>query len=1036
MIEVFVKRPATTIIFILFFVLLGFVSYFNLNVEQTPRIEFPLVTVNVTYPGASPEEIETQVVKKIEDVVVEISEIKSMKSRAFENFGYILIEFKLSADVNVKSSEVKDKVEAILNDLPDGIEKPIVERVDPFAKSVIELVLYGTENQSARDLFEFADKKLKNQFTKIAGVGSVDVFGGEQREIRVELDPDLMKERYISIGQVVSAMKAQNLNVPGGNIDRDKTSLSVRFVGEFSNVEAIRDMPLTATDGSQFKLGSIGRVYDGSKDVEYISRFNGRPVVTLSIKKISDGNEVKVAEGIRSLLPEVTQTLPEGMSIEVASDTSTYIVRETRGTLLSIALGIFLTVMILYFFSGSWPMTIIAAVVIPSSIISALLLMDFSNFTINFITLLAMATALGTLIANAIVIIESVLVHLQMGKDPKQAAVDGTKDVVIPVLASCGTNLVVFTPIAFMGGIVGQFMYQFGLTVVYATLFSLIASFSLTPMMCGLMLKPIRPGQEVKKNILVRTTDKITNFLLKEYRVLFETMFRFPKIWILGVILSLIGTFSVAFGGYIGNEFIPTSDENRIQVNLTLPQGSTIEQTAQVSAQVEELFKEYSEVENVLSVLGENGAENGRVIVSLIPNDSRVKSDVQIIEEVTPLAAVIPGVEVEFKRGDGGGGQEADISINITGLEYSKMIEISEQVRSVMRDSGYFRSITSSYKSPKEELQFVPNLEKLYQYGVSSAQIGSDIRASIYGDDTNIYKEAGEEYDIRIELAESYKNSSEVMNKINVLSQHGLVSLPELGRIENKEAIPTLWRRDRNRIIQMNGYLSKSTAGVVQVELTEKIKALELPAGYNFQFVGNAESQEESGQEIGKAFGLAIILTFMLLAAILNSFVHPLTISSSIITSFGGVFLLLFFADSSINIASMLGIVMLVGLVVNNAILIVDQTQVYLQKGETDIKQALWKGIEDKFRAVLMTSIAIVSGALPQTWSPDLAKASMGLVIIGGVVASIVYTFAFTPVVFWYLERLRNFASGKGKSQKSKKTFSSLGREGTVEVMQ
>lgn len=1006
MIEVFVRRPAMTIVLILFFVLLGFVSYFNLNVEQSPRIEFPLVSVNVTYPGASPEEIETQVIKKIEDAVVEISEIKSIKSRAFENFGYTLIEFLLSADVNVKSSEVKDKVEAILNDLPDAMDKPIIERIDPFAKSVVELVL-SSDRHTPRDLYEYADKKLRNQFTKVAGVGSVDVFGGEQREIRVELDPDLMKERYISILDVVEAMRSQNLNIPGGNIDRENTSLSVRFVGELNSIEKIKKLPLTAPDGRQFTVGSIAKVYDGSKKIENISRFNGEPVVTLSVKKISDGNEVKVAAGIRKLLPEISALLPSGMKLEVATDTSTYIVRETRGTLQSIALGVFLTVLILYLFSGNIRMTVIAAVVIPSSIISALLLMDFSAFTINFITLLAMATALGTLIANAIVIIESVLAHLQMGKDPKQAAIDGTKEVVIPVLASCGTNLVVFTPIAFMGGIVGQFMLQFGLTVVYATLFSLLASFTLTPMMCGALLKPFNSGEEQKKNVFVRMTEKITGFLLREYRVLFGLMFRYPKTWILLVLASLVGTFSLV--PYIGNEFIPISDENRIEVKLTLPQGSTIEQTSRVTEEVEALFKGFAEVESVLSVLGENGTENGRVVVNLIPNSERERSDVDLIEAVTPAVAEIPGVEAEFKRGEGGGGMEADISINITGVEYDKMIEISHQIRDLMRETGYFRSITSSYKSPKEEVQFVPDLAKLQQYGLSSAQIGQSLRASIYGDDTNIFKEAGEEYDIRIELDQAYKDSSEALNKIALKTQYGLVALPELGELVRTSAIPNLWRRDRNRIIQMNGYLSKSTAGIVQAELTEKIEALGLPPGYSFQFVGNAESQEESGREIGKAFGLAVILTFMLLAAILNSFVHPFTISSSILTSFGGVFVLLFFAESSINIASMLGIVMLVGLVVNNAILILDQTQVHLRNGENDIQTALWRGTEDKFRAVLMTSIAIVSGALPQTWSPDLAKASMGLVIIGGTLASIVYTFAFTPIVFWYLERLRRF---------------------------
>ena len=1012
MIEAFVRRPATTIVLILFFVLLGFVSYFNLNVEQSPRIDFPLVAVNVTYPGASPQEIETQIIKKVEDSVVEISEIKSIKSRSFENFGYVLIEFYLSADVNVKSAEVKDKVDGIINELPDGIDKPVIERLDPFAVSVVELAL-TSEKHSPKELFEYADKKLKNQFTKVTGVGSVTVFGGEEREIRVELDPIAMKSKYISINEVVRSLSAQNLNIPGGNIDRDKNSISVRYLGEFTNIEQIRNFRLKASDGNQFTLGQIAKVYDGSKKIESLSRFNGEPVVALSVKKISDGNVINVADGIRKLLPEIRGSLPEGMKLQIASDSSTTIVTETEGTLLSILIGIILTVLILYFFSGNFRMTVIATVVIPSSLISAMLLMDFSGFTINFITLLAMATSLGTLIANAIVIIESVLVHLEQGKDPKQAAIDGTNDVVIPVLASCGTNLVVFTPIAFMGGIIGQFMLQFGLTVVFATIFSLIASFSLTPMMCGALLKPIDKDQksEKKDNLLVAFTNRTVNFILNEYQKLFNLMFRFPKTWIIGVIVSLVWSFGLA--PYIGNEFIPVSDEDRIQINLTLPQGSTIWETSEVTKQVEQLVVDLPEVKNTLAVLGENGTQNARIIVSLLPKEERTKSDAQIITEITPAVAQIPNIEAEFKRGDGGGGGNADVSLNVQGTNYDELIKISKQVNEIMLESGYFRSVTSSYKTPKEEVQFIPDMKKLEQYGVSGALLGRSLRASIYGDDTNVYKDQGEEYDIRVELGENYKGSTDSLKNISILTNFGLVSLSELGELKRTVAAPTSWRRDRNRIIQLNGYLSKSTAGVVEQELTQKIEALKLPTGYSYKFVGNSESQAESGREIGKAFGLAIILTFMLLAAILNSFVHPFSISSSILTSFGGVFFLLFFMESSINIASMLGIVMLVGLVVNNAILIIDQTEVVTKNGEQDIKNALWLGISDKFRAVLMTSIAIIAGALPQTWSPDAAKAAMGLVIIGGTFASIIYTFLFTPIVYWYLERMRRWVGSR-----------------------
>lgn len=1009
MIEVFVKRPATTIILILFFVLLGFVSYFNLNVEQNPKIDFPLVSVNVIYPGASPEDIEVQIIKKVEDSVVEIADIKNIKSRAFENFGYVLVEFNLGADVNVKSSEVKDKVDSIINDLPKGIDKPVVARVDPFATSVVELALVS-KTVSPKDLFEYADKKLKNEFSKVKGVGSVDVFGGRKREIRIELDPDLMEERYITITDVIGAVARRNLNVPIGSIDREKTSLSLRYVGEFSSVDEIRKLRLNTVDGSEFLLSEIAKIYDGAKDAEYASRFNGENAVTLSIKKISDGNEVKVSEGIQSLLPKLRKKIPKGVKLKLANEKASFIQKETFDTIKSIGIGVLLTIFIIFLFSGDFRMTIIAAVVIPSSIVSAFLLMDFSGFSINFITLLAMATALGTLIANAIVIIESVMVHLKQGKSSQEAAIDGTKEVLVPVLASCGTNLVVFTPIAFMGGIVGQFMLQFGLTVVYATLFSLLASFSLTPMMCGLLLKPI--NKEESKGYLLKIVDSFIQFLLSEYKIFFNFMFKIPIIWSILVIASLMGAFSLA--PYLGNEFIPVSDENRIQINLTLPQGSTIEETERTAKEIESLVKTYPEVESTLSVLGENGKENGRIVLKLKDKKERAQSDVDIIESLTPAVAQLPNAEIEFVRGDGGGGMQADVSINLSGPDYNKVVDYSKKAEKILRESGYFRSLVSSYKSPKDEIQLKPDLDKLERYGVSGSQLGMTLRSAVYGDDSNIYKEGGEEYDIRIELDSNYKRDQNALSHVSVMTRSGLIPVTEIGTLERTKAIPNIWRRDRKRIIQLNGYLSKSTAGVVQAQLTEKFnKELNLEGGYSYAFVGNAESQQESSQEIGKAFGLAILLTFMLLVAILNSFVHPLTISSSIITSFGGVFLFLFFAESSINIASMLGIVMLVGLVVNSAILFVDEVENILKSGEDEILSAIWKGMENKFRAILMTSIAIMAGALPQIWSPNLAKASMGLVIIGGTAASIVYTFIFTPIVYWYIERLRRFVSRK-----------------------
>lgn len=1005
MIASFVKRPVTTIMFVLFFIILGLVSFFNLNIEQSPRIEFPLVAINVTYPGASPLEIETQVIKKIEDSVVEISEIKKVESRSFENFGYILVEFYLSADVNNKLIEVKDKVEVVLNDLPDDIDRPIVQKVDPFAQSVVDLVLSSSEH-NLTELYEYADTNLKNQFSKISGVGNVDIFGGREREFRVELYPDLMKQKFISIEQVVGQMKARNLTVPSGNIDQKQNSVSVRFEGEFKNLEDLKNLQLNTSEGASFYLKDIGKVYDGSAEMETGARYNGREVVSLSVKKISDGNEVDVAAGVQDILPEIKNALPEGMKLELALDKSQYILRETQGTFESIALGIALTILVLFFFTGNWRVTVVSALVIPSSIVSALFLMDTSAFTINFITLLAIATSLGTLIANAIVVIEGVLEHLNRGKSSVESAIQGTKDMVVPVLAAGGTNLVVFTPIAFMGGIIGQFMLQFGMTVVYTTIFSLIASFSLTPMLCALLLKPVKQDEEPTK--IVKMSNAFVSGLLNEYKKFYDLMFKYSKTSTVVVILLFIGAFSVT--PYIGNEFIPVSDEDRLEVKLTLPLGTKVEETLKYAESVEQLFVDLPEVSSVLTVLGRDGEQNASVVVNLVPSATRERSDVDIIKLVTPELSKVPSAEVEVVRGQGGGGMQADISINIYGRDYDEMIEKSKQAMAIMRDSGYFRSVVSSYKTPKQELQFYPEPTKLEKYGVSSAQLGGIFRTSIYGDDSNIIRQNGEEYDIRVKLADEFINSTESINELFVISNTGLIPVTELGELKNERSVPTILRRDRQRVIQLNGYLAKSTAGVVQAELTEKFNDLDFSEGSGFRFVGNAESQEESGREIAKAFLLAVILTYMILAAIMNSFVHPFTIATSIITSYSGAFLLLFFLDSSINIASMLGIIMLVGLAVNNAILIIEETLLKIkQEPETPIVDAIWHGIQSKFRAVLMTSIAIVFGALPQTWSPDLAKAAMGAVIVGGVMASIFFTFFLTPQIFYFLERLRRF---------------------------
>jgi len=993
MIEAFVRRPAMTVIFVLVFVVMGLVSIGNLIIERFPQIEFPLVSVRLVYGGASPEEIESQLIKKVEDAVAEISQIKKIQSFAYENFGLIMIEFQVGSDVNIKSIEVKDKVEAIVNTLPDGAEEPVIRKFDPTVEPIMDLVL-SSDRHDGRELFEYADKKLKNQVSVTEGVASVDVFGGKPRQINVRLSPPLLKKSFLSIKDIVDAVRLKNVTVPGGAIDRAGDRAAVRMLGEFQSVEELSRMGIVSAEGGKVRLSEVARVEDGHKKVATYSRFNGEDVVGLSIKKLSDGDAVSIAERIRGRLDALRKTLPEGMELRVAFDSSVQIVTDTRGTVRNIVFGIILTVGILFLFLGDWRTTVIASVVIPTSLISSFFPMDMAGYTINFMTLLAAATALGTLIANALVVIESVVLHLEKGKDAVQAAVDGTREATVAVLASAGTNLVVFTPLAFMGGIVGQFMEQFGMTVVFATVFSILASFTLTPMLCALLLRPRGQGRDA--GLMARLADGGVSRLVGEYKHVFDACQRHPWATLAFCLLAL---YSAKFPlRYIGNEFMPASDQDKIGVVLEMPQGSLLEDTLSTVKRLEGLLKGIPEVRSVLSYTGIDGTENASLTVNLKPLAARSRGDLDIINKLIPEAAKLPDARVEFTRGDSGPG-EADITINVYGVEYPRMVELSEKMRRIMLDSGYFRSVDSSHKLPKDEIRFIPDDAGMIRFGVKNTEVGSAIRWAVTGDDEGVFKERGEEYGISIQYDEPYKTSLDEIGDIAVMSRDGLLPIRMLGEVRRTPGFSSLRRRDKERVVQLTAYLSKGAASDAQKALDAAFAGLEFPEGCRYKYVGMAEFQDETNRELGRAGLLAVILTFMLLVAILDSFLFPLVIVSSIATSFVGVFYMLFFLGLSMNIGSMMAQVMLVGLVVNNAILMLDYSLKRMADGEA-VVEALWSGASVKFRAILMTSLAVIFGALPQLRDAFAFKVSMGAVIIGGMLGSILFTLVLIPVLF------------------------------------
>lgn len=1008
MLKFFVRRPITTLMFVLFWVVLGFVSFPKMNIERTPAIDFPMVTATFIYPGASPAEIESQVVKKAEDAMSEVSELKKITSQAFENGAFVMAEFNLGVNVNDKATEVKAKLDALSSEFPDDLKQPVVEKLNPLQESVVDVVLRGGV---PRDIEEYVNNVLSNKITAIKGVASVSVFGGETRAVRVEMNPEMMAARGVTIMDVVSALGMHNLNVPSGKIEIGTDSSNVRYIGEFQNVDEIANLRLTTAEGQNFKLSDIATVIDAVRDIETGARYNGERVVIASVVKASDGNAIKISDTLRKKLPELQEDLETrfpGAEMKIISDSSIAVADDTYNTIEGIILGVFFTVLVLLAFTRNWRSTIIAGVVIPASLIAGFFFMNSSGFTINAMTLLAYSSALGTLVSNAIILIESALQEMRTGKDPENAAIDGTKKVTVSVLAGVGTNVVVFLPLAFMGGIVGQFMIQFGLTVVYLTLLSLLFSFTLTPMMIA---KFLRLTDKSKKKYIGTTNTVKKNQEKSKLHKWFEVQYKHPWRVVAISVAVLLG--SAMLMGFVGNEFAPSTDTNEINITARAPMGATFEKSELIAQQIEQKLSDIKEVESTSVKIGERGLQNISVKVELVDVKKRSLSDKELVREMLPKLSEIPDVEIQIRAGQSmsGAGISSDIVLNIFGEDDEKREEYAKQLLDMINQIPEVQSAVFAQQEPGRETRFIPDEEKMNFWGIKNSYAGSTLRTALYGNDTYKYKENGEEYPIILEFAKPFKTSA-MFDSVYVNSQKGMVPLSDLGSIDVVRATPDIRRLNKERITEIDINIGKSTMGPVQKKIESAIAKINWDTGYGTEFGGMSEIQDETTGEIGSAFFLAIVLTYMLLAAIMNSLAHPFTIATSILTSFAGVFALLFLSGASMNVGAMLAFVMLVGLVVNNNILLLEPTISRINNGE-NMKNALWKELTDKKSMILMTSIAVMTGMAPQLLSADGMKIAMAAVMIGGMFASLVWTFTLTPALFFLVERGRNFFKRK-----------------------
>ncbi len=1003
MLKFFVRRPVTTVMFVLFWVVLGLVSFPKMNIERTPPVDLPIVTATFVYPGAAPAEIESQILQRAEDAISEVSELDTITSYGYENSGMVLAQFNLGVDVNDKASEVKNKLDALLSEFPSDMERPMVEKLNPLQQSVIDIVLYGADS---RDLEEYVDNVLSTKITGIPGVASVSIFGGAERAVRIAMNPDLMAARGVTVMDVVAALGNRNLNVPGGKIETTTNSSTVRFVGEFASVSEIENLRLTTAEGYNFKLSDIATVSDSIREIETGARYNGDNVVIASVVKASDGNAIKISDAVRTHMSEYSSDLKSrfpSAEMKIAYDSSTTVSDETENTINSIVLGVLLTVLVLLAFTRNWRSTIIAGVVIPTSLLAGFFFMEKSGFTVNMLTLLAYSTALGTLVSNAIILIESALTEMYRGKSPEDAAIDGTKKVAVSVLAGVGTNVVVFLPLAFMSGIAGLFMNQFGMTVVYLTVLSLMFSFTLTPMMIAKILRLTGNHKSVKKPEPKKVAKSNENSGLHKW---YDFQHKNPgKVLLIAVALFIGSTMLMKF---VGNEFSPSTDANEITVTARAPMGATYEKSDAIAQILEERLHKFEEVKSTSVKIGERGLQNISVKVELVDASDRDLSDKELAQAMLPTLADIPDAEIQIRAGQSSSaGVSSDLVLNVFGPDDAKREAYAAQIIEMVNQIPEVQSAVRAQQTPANEYRFVPDEDKMNFWGVQNAYAGTTLRTALFGNDTYKYKEGGEEYPIVLEFDKAFKTTA-LFNNVYVNSQKGMVPLSELGRVESTAGTPDIRRQDKNRLTEIDINIGKSTMGPVQAKIQSSLNKIDWADGYYTEFGGMSEMQSDTASEIGTAFLLATVLTFMLLAAILNSLAHPFTIATSILTSFTGVFVLMFLSGATMNIGAMLAFVMLVGLVVNNNILVLEPTINRVANGEKPYS-ALWSELMDKKNMVLMTSIAVMAGMVPQLWSGDGMKVAMGAVMIGGMLASLIFTFTLTPAIYFLMERLRHW---------------------------
>ncbi|GBF35249.1 acriflavin resistance protein [Desulfocucumis palustris] len=1005
------KRPVFATVIILALVSLGIISYVGLNINDYPEVEFPYVVVTVVQQGASPEQIETKIARKLEEAVGQISGVKHIYTTAQEGVATVVAEFSLETSPEVAAQDVRDKIGTIRGELPDDIEDPVIARFDPTAFPIISLAITG--NITQKEMTGVVDDLVKKRLEVIKGVGNITVYGAQEREIQINLDKDKLAAYGITTSEVLASLGSENMEVPGGKVSSNGREITLRTMGQVDRPANFLDLPVARKDGVQIYVKDIATVVDGVKEMDSSSRYQGKPAIGLDVVKQSGSNTVLVADSVKEAVEDLRKELPPGVSLDIVSDNSVYIRDSVRDVFNTIIEGALLAVAMVFIFLRDWRSTMISALSIPTSIIATFFAMKMMNFSLNFMSLMALSLSVGLLIDDAIVVIENIVRHMRMGKTPLAAAKEASEEIGLAVMSTTLTVVAVFLPVAMMTGIVGQFFKQFGITVVFSVLVSLLVSFTLVPLLASRHLKDEKFRSRGPLGKFLAWFNKgfdnfnliYAHFLRVVLRNRWKTM---------GVALLLfIG--SIMLVPLLGSSFIPSADMGEFTVEAEFDAGLNLEAAAGMTDKLEAIIRDYPEVVKTYSTIN---TDKVNIYVKMVDKKERERSASQIAADLRKKLHEVPGIRTAIVM-QAGLNVEKTVVFRLLGDDMNQLQKYAEQAQGIMESIPGAVDVGSSYIPGKPEGKVQIKQDVAADLGISTAQIGDTLRTLFNGVVVSQYEDGEDRVDVRVRLGDGQRKGLDDLSNIYLTSSiepagggpHARIALSQVTEQSYATSPSKIRRFDRAKEIELSGNLDGISLGEFNKIFDERVKKeMPLPPGYSITASGESERMGDTFTSMGIALVTAILFIFFILASQFESYIDPFAIMFSIPMAIVGAIFGLLVMGSDLSLMSMIGIIMLMGLVTKNAILLIDFTKQRRTQGMERSEAIISAGLT-RLRPIIMTSMAMIFGMLPLALalgSGAESRAPMAHAIIGGLIASTMLTLVVVPVMYTFLDDLKN----------------------------